>query len=300
MSAPALAKAPRPRRKSAAAQPVAETAELPLQLAPATPLPESPAPETAAAQTPVAVKPARRGRKGADLALEAAPEGDVALPAAAGARRRRPRDAAATADRILQAAIAEFADNGFNGARMDAIARRADANMRMLYHYFGSKNALYLAVLETVFGDIRTQEQRLNLNDLAPLPAMMKLFDFTFAHFAANPLFIRILASENLLGGKHLKKSKRVSILSSPLMVAMREVLARGVAEGVFRASIDPLQLYVTMVALSYFHISNAPTLSHLFSANLTSARWRAERRAHAREMVLAYLLHHPDAAQMP
>lgn len=292
MSAPALAKAPRTRRKlapakAASAQTIAETVELPLQVTPEAP-----------------VKPVRRGRKAADplpeVLSEALPDDGMAPALAAGARRRRPRDAAATADRILQAAIAEFADNGFNGARMDAIARRADANMRMLYHYFGSKNALYLAVLETVFGDIRTQEQRLNLSDLAPLPAMMKLFDFTFAHFAANPLFIRILASENLLGGKHLKKSKRVSILSSPLMVAMREVLARGVAEGVFRASIDPLQLYVTMVALSYFHISNAPTLSHLFSANLTSARWRAERRAHAREMVLAYLLHHPDAAQMP
>ncbi len=213
----------------------------------------------------------------------------AAVPAPA-APARRPRDAAATADRILQAAIAEFAEHGYTGARIDAIARRADANMRMLYHYFGSKKALYLHVLEAVFEDIRIQEQRLNLRDLAPLPAMIKLFDFTYAHFAANPLFIRILASENLLGGKHLKKSTKVSAMSSPLMAAMEEVLTRGVAEGVFRPGVDPLQLYVTMVALSYVHISNAPTLSHLFSVNLTTARWRAERRRHASEMLLAYL----------
>jgi TetR/AcrR family transcriptional regulator len=67
-------------------------------------------------------------------------------------------------------------------------------------------------------------------------------------------------------------------------------VLRRGEAEGVFRRGIDPLQLYVSMVAMSYFHISNAPTLSHLFSANLSAGRWRNERRRHGREMLEAYL----------
>jgi len=228
-----------------------------------------------------------------DAARRPPPDAVPALAEEAGlepASRRRPRDAAATQERILHAAIEEFAEHGYNGARIDAIARRADANMRMLYHYFGGKKALYLKVLETVFEDIRVQERRLNLRDLAPVPAMMKLFDFTYAHFAANPLFIRLLASENLLGGRYLKTSPRVSAISSPLMDAIHDVLARGEAEGVFRTGVDPLQLYVTMVALSYFHISNAPTLSHLFSATLTSARWRADRRRHASEMLLAYL----------
>ena len=204
---------------------------------------------------------------------------------------RRPRDATATAKRILKSAIAEFAAHGYAGARIDAIARRADANMRMLYHYFGSKNALYVKVLEAVFDDIRLQEQRLNLQNEAPLPAMIRLFDFTYDHFASNPLFIRILTSENLLGAKHLSRSARVSALSSPLLVAMRDVLKRGEDEGAFRKDIDPLQLYVSMVAMSYFHISNAPTLSHLFSSNLSTTRWRAERRQHATDMFTAYLI---------
>ena len=132
----------------------------------------------------------------------------------------------------------------------------------MLYHYFGSKNALYVKVLEAVFDDIRLQEQRLNLQNEAPLPAMIRLFDFTYDHFASNPLFIRILTSENLLGAKHLSRSARVSALSSPLLVAMRDVLKRGEDEGAFRKDIDPLQLYVSMVAMSYFHISNVLMLS--------------------------------------
>jgi TetR/AcrR family transcriptional regulator len=207
---------------------------------------------------------------------------------------RRPRDAAATSDRILEAAIAEFAEHGYAGARIDAIAQRADANMRMLYHYFGSKNDLYLRVLEAVFERIRLKEQKLKLKSMAPLPAMMKLFDFTYDHFASNPLFIRILTSENLLDGRHLSRSVRVSSLSSPLLVAMKEVLRRGEAEGVFRRGIDPLQIYVSMVAMSYFHISNGPTLSHLFSTNLSAARWRNERRWHASEILRAYLTMEP------
>ncbi len=138
--------------------------------------------------------------------------------------------------------------------------------------------------------EIRLKEQKLNLKSLAPLPAMMKLFDFTYEHFASNPLFIRILTNENLLDGRYLSRSVRVSSLSSPLLVAMKEVLRRGEAEEVFRRGIDPLQLYVSMVAMSYFHISNGPTLSHLFSANLSAGRWRNERRRHAGEMLEAYL----------
>ena len=205
-------------------------------------------------------------------------------------RPRRPRDAAATAERILEAAIAEFAEHGYAGARIDAIAQRADVNMRMLYHYFGSKNALYLRVLEAVFERIRLKEQQLELKSMPPLPAIMRLFEFTYQHFASNPLFIRILINENLMGGRYLSQSVRVSSLSSPLLAAMKEVLRRGESEGVFRSGIDPLQLYVSMVAMSYFHISNAPTLSHLFSTNMSSPRWRSERRRHATEMLAAYL----------
>ncbi|MEH2473351.1 AcrR family transcriptional regulator [Nitrobacteraceae bacterium AZCC 2161] len=166
--------------------------------------------------------------------------------------------------------------------------------MRMLYHYFGSKDALYCKVLETVFNNIRLQEQRLNLSYRPPLEAVTRLFEFTYNHFASNLLFIRILAHENLLGAKYLRRSKLVSTLSSPLLVAIREALQRGETDGVFRRGIDPLQLYVSMVALSYVHLSNAPTLSHLFRTSMTSTAWKAQRRKHATEMMIAFLLFEP------
>jgi len=238
----------------------------------------------AAAARPVAARVSARSKDGAKAAASsgtAQPKGRV----------RRSRNAAATADRILKAAIVEFADHGYAGARIDAIALRADVNMRMLYHYFGSKSRLYVYVLESVFERIRIEEQRLDLTRMAPLPAMMKLFDFTYRHFAANPLFIRILSNENLLDGRYLSQSSLVSSLSSPLLIAIKAILRRGEAEGIFRKGIDPLQLYVSMVAMSYFHISNGPTLSHLFSTDLSSTRWRNARRRHAAEMLATYLV---------
>jgi TetR/AcrR family transcriptional regulator len=204
----------------------------------------------------------------------------------------RVRDAAATRKRILDAAIDEFAERGFSGARIDSIAQRSSANMRMIYHYYGNKEELYVYVLDHVYEDIRKREASLNLANLAPFDAMMKLFNFTFSHFEANPHIIALWTGENLQKGLYLSTSPRAATLTSPLVDAIRETLVRGEADRAFRPDIDPLQLYVSMVALSYFHLSNAYTLSAIFQTNLQSNKWRSERRRHAQEMLAAYLLH--------
>jgi TetR/AcrR family transcriptional regulator len=216
---------------------------------------------------------------------------------AAGDAAPRARDAAATRKRILEAAIDEFAERGFSGARIDSIAQRSSANMRMIYHYYGNKEELYVYVLDHVYEDIRKREASLKLANLAPYEAMMKLFNFTFSHFEANPHVIALWTGENLQKGLYLSTAPRAAKLTSPLVDAIRETLTRGEAEKAFRPGIDPLQLYVSMVALSYFHLSNAYTLSAIFQTNLQSARWRNERRRHAQEMLSAYLLHRSDGA---
>jgi TetR/AcrR family transcriptional regulator len=229
---------------------------------------------------------AAASRKPAGPRAAGQPEETAATP--------RVRDAAATRKRILDAAIDEFAERGFSGARIDSIAQRSSANMRMIYHYYGNKEELYVYVLDHVYEDIRKREASLNLANLAPFDAMMKLFDFTFSHFQANPHIIALWTGENLQKGLYLSTSPRAAKLSSPLVDAIRATLVRGEADKAFRPGIDPLQLYVSMVALSYFHLSNAYTLSAVFQTNLQSNKWRNERRRHAREMVAAYLLHRP------
>ena len=100
------------------------------------------------------------------------------------------RDAAATKARILKAGLAEFGARGYDGARTVSIAKRAKCNIRMLYHYFGGKEGLYLACLQKVYLHIREEEQKLNLCDLSPVEALEKLVHFTFDHMRKNPDFV--------------------------------------------------------------------------------------------------------------
>jgi AcrR family transcriptional regulator len=215
-------------------------------------------------------------------------------PSSAEAPRAR-RAPERTREQILQAAIAEFAGNGLDGARVDSIARRAGANKRMLYHYFGSKDDLFLAVLERIYDEIRRAETDLHLEDLDPLEAMARLVAFSFGYFSEHPHFIPLLHTENLHGASHLNRSARVREMHSPFIAMIGRILCRGQAQGAFRRGVDPVQLYISIAALGYFYFSNMATLSAIFARDLAEPRRLAERKRHAVDMVLGYL--RPDAA---
>src|SRR5690606_15581688 len=89
-----------------------------------------------------------------------------------------PRDPVATKKRILDAAVVEFAAKGFSGARVENIARTAEANMRLLYHYFNDKEQLYIAVIEEVYREVRLAEQDLHIEDDDPRKGLERLIDF--------------------------------------------------------------------------------------------------------------------------
>jgi AcrR family transcriptional regulator len=200
------------------------------------------------------------------------------------------RDPAASRERILRAAIGEFAGRGYMGARVDAISRRAGTNPRLIYHYFGSKAALYVAALERVLAELRSEELRLEVAPLAPFEGVLQLFDFIHGHFGAHPELIRLLMSENLQRAQFLKRSSKAAAISSRLLPMIAGLLERGAAEGTMRQGIDPLQLYVAMVALSSYHRSNAHTLSVIFDAALLDQRWQAAQHGHARAILAAFL----------
>jgi AcrR family transcriptional regulator len=205
-------------------------------------------------------------------------------------RSRGKRDPQGTFERILLAAMMEFCRHGFNGARVDRIVAAARINPRMLYHYFTSKGGLYIAVLDRAYGELRARERALKLGDLSPVEGMQRLIDFTFDHFGSHPDLIQLINNENLLRAQYLRRSKQATILTSPLVAAIRDLLRRGERDGTFRRGVDPIQLYVSITALSYFHVSNRFTLSTIFEADLAHPAWIAERRTHARELLLRYL----------
>jgi AcrR family transcriptional regulator len=195
-----------------------------------------------------------------------------------------------TRERILRTAIAEFSEKGFSGARVLAICRKSRANPRMIYHYFGGKDRLYVAVLEHVLGELRAEELKLDVVHVSPVDGMMQLFDFTYEHFGSHPELIHILSGENLLRARFLKKSSKTPVVASPLIAMIGELLKRGEKTGVFRRGIDPLQLYVSMVGFAYFHRSNAHTLSVIFKSDILKADWQAEHKRYAEEMMLGFL----------
>ena len=190
---------------------------------------------------------------------------DAAKPA----RKPRIRDAEATRARILDAAKKEFAKNGLGGARVDVIAEKAKANKRMIYHYFESKEGLFQTVLEAVYLDIRTAEQKLHLEDLAPKAALEKLVRFTWVYYLKNPEFLTLVNSENLHRAKHLKKSEIIKSSSRKLVNMVGSLLERGVKEGVFREGIDPVQLNITIAAVGYYYLTNRFTGSIIYERDL-------------------------------
>lgn len=214
----------------------------------------------------------------------------VSVPAARRAKRSAVKGAERTRLQILDAAAREFARSGLGGARVDRIAAQAGVNVRMLYYYFSSKDALFLAVLERAYGVIREAEKGLELDQGEPEEAVRRLVRFTWDFQLSHPEFITLLNSENLHQGRHLKKSSVVAELHSPLLEMIGRVIERGARAGVFRRDVDPMQFYITIASLGYFYLSNRHTLSAIFGRDLLVPKQRAARLAHMIEVVLGYL----------
>jgi AcrR family transcriptional regulator len=216
------------------------------------------------------------------------------LPATEGAGELvepRQRDSDRSRQQILDAARDEFAGHGLSGARVDRIAAGAGVNKRLIYYYFGSKDGLFTAVLEAAYADIRAAEQRLHLTELQPPYAIRRLVEFTWNYYIEHPEFLSLLNSENLHQARHLEESQRVREMNSPLIQTLEEVLERGRQSGVFRAGIDPMQLYISIAGLAYFYLSNSHTLSSVFGTNLMTHKAHNERLSHICDVILRYML---------
>ncbi|MEM6988591.1 MAG: TetR/AcrR family transcriptional regulator, partial [Pseudomonadota bacterium] len=162
-----------------------------------------------------------------------------------------------------------FATGGLGGARVDEIAELADANKRMIYHYFDSKEGLFKAVLEAAYADIRMAEQALDLENVPARDALENLVRFTWQYYLDNPEFITLVNSENLHKARHLKQSEIIATLSKRFVDMVGSLLDRGVEEGVFRPGLDPVQLNITIAAIGYYYLTNRYTGSIIFERDL-------------------------------
>ena len=201
------------------------------------------------------------------------------------------RDAERSRAIILNAALEEFALFGLGGARIDRIAERSNLNKRLIYYYFTDKDQLFHAVLESAYEQIREREKKLNLQSLEPAMAVRTLVEFTWNYYLEHPEFLTLLNSANLHKARHIQESPNVRALNSPLIELLGEILDQGRLSGEFRGGIDPVQLYVSIAALSYFYLSNNSTLSSIFGRDLMSPKAKSERLSHMCEVILGYVL---------
>lgn len=191
---------------------------------------------------------------------------------------------------ILEVATVEFAEKGLDGARIDEIAAATKTSKRMIYYYFGSKEGLYRAVLEDMYGRMRAIESSLHLADLPPVEALQRLVGFTFDHHHSNENFIRLVMSENMQRGAYLAQSKSIQTLNVPAIAAISELYDRGVASGVFRAGLDPVDIHASISALTFFNVSNRHTFGVIFKQDATAPDTAAMRRSSVIDMVLRYV----------
>ncbi|MCY1525138.1 HTH-type transcriptional repressor NicS [compost metagenome] len=211
------------------------------------------------------------------------------LPAEA-PRKGRKNNPEKTRENILQAAIAEFVQQGLSGARVDAIAERMHTSKRMIYYYFGSKEQLYVEVLEKLYGDIRSTEGKLHLAELEPREAIRRLVEFTFDHHDRNVDFVRIVSIENIHHGEYVKQSTAIRSMSTTVLDALGEILRRGEAEGVFRPGLNALDVHLLISSFCFYRVSNRNTFGEIFQIDLTDEQVKARHKAMICESLLRYL----------
>jgi AcrR family transcriptional regulator len=206
------------------------------------------------------------------------------------ARPSRTNDPERTKADILEVATNEFSEKGLAGARIDVIAEATRTSKRMIYYYFESKEGLYVAVLEEAYRRIRDIETNLQLDDLAPEDALRKLVGFTVDYQLANPDFIRLVMNENIHRGEYISRSKAIQKLNVPAIGAVAKVYERGLAAGVFRRGIAPIDLHMSISALSFFNVANRHTFSVIFKRDLDSPAAIVARRDSIVEMVVRFV----------
>jgi AcrR family transcriptional regulator len=210
------------------------------------------------------------------------------------AAMRKPKAPEANRARILRAAIDEFAARGFKGASMDAIADRTATTRALINYYFGSKEKVYLAVLEQVYSEIRHAEGLLDLDHLDPTAAIRRVVEFTFTYYLEHEGFVRLVVAENQARGRHFRKSRTMRSLNRPIIQTLARVLARGQADGSFRADANAVEVHMAIAALGLFNVTNQYTFGTIFQIHMGAKGDVRRRRELVAEMILGYLTNTP------
>ena len=197
-------------------------------------------------------------------------------------------------EKLLLCAVNEFAEYGYEGARVDNIVKAAGCSKQTVYHHFGNKENLFIEVLEYTWNDIREKERELDISGLSPVIAIEKIIDFTWDYYINNPWFLKIVHSENQSKGVHYKKSKRLAEINNSHLQSMASLLEEGQRQKTFKKEIDPLQININIAALGAYYLINQYTLGMVYHISMVSPEALEARRRVIKETILSWLLVNP------
>jgi TetR/AcrR family transcriptional regulator len=209
---------------------------------------------------------------------------------AASAAPARIRNPERTREKILAFATEEFATHGYDGARVDAIVDRCGISKNLLYHYFESKEALFIRVMERAYAAMRERQNAVLLGGDDPVADMRTLVVAMVKHFAESPDLIALLATENIHKAQHIAKSEAIQAMYNPLRTTLRRLVREGQARGLFRPDVDWVDLYISISGMASYFVSNRYTLATVLGTDLGTPARLARRMRHVPDMVIAYL----------
>lgn len=178
--------------------------------------------------------------------------------------------AAETRERILRKALSLFAKKGFSGVSVDEVVTAAKVNKRMVYHYFSSKQGLYAAALERVFGQLAALEAGVFTDAPTPGAALERLLILYFNFLREHPEFVSLLLWENLQGGRHLE-ALPAAVTKAPILDALGRVIDEGIASGEIRPGTDKRHMLINLIGLCMIYYSNHHTLTRTVGLDLDS-----------------------------
>jgi AcrR family transcriptional regulator len=208
--------------------------------------------------------------------------------------------AARTRDDILEVATAEFAANGYAGARVDEIAARTRTTKRMIYYYFGSKEGLYLAVLERVYAQIRRVERGINVEELSPADALRTVAEATYHHHTTHEAFIQLVSIENIHRAEHVRQSQTILRENATAITLLQEVIERGVQDGSFRDDVDAVDVHMIISAYACFHVANRHTFAAIFGRDMLDPSLQDSHRRLIGDLVVATMTDRGAARTRP
>jgi AcrR family transcriptional regulator len=204
-------------------------------------------------------------------------------------KKKRPNEK--TSIKILNAATIEFARWGYGGARIERISARAGTNDRSLYYYFSSKKKLFRVVLEHAYLKLAQAEVALQIDRLEPIEGIEKLVTFTWKYYIENPELLSLINTENLHRGEHIKQSSLATTISSTQLDIIQRLVTRGSSLGVFHNESDPIHIFLTIAALSYFYLSNRYTLTAYLGVDMLESKRMSRWLEHMKSIVVQNLL---------